>query len=87
VRVYREKAEAALADRLELVREGGEFDLSFRLPAPVNYEREYTTAIAMVEWEVEPEIELSDMDFKRYVLDQWEWGQVFAANTRSYLAA
>lgn len=82
---YREKVIAELDKRLEAARNGGRIDLGFHLPEPVDYTDSYDTAIAMLEWEVSDEIELSDVDFQRYVLNKWEWARVFAANTQSYL--
>lgn len=82
---YREKVIAELDTRLEQARNGGRINLGFSLPEPVDYTDSYNTALSMLEWEVTDEIELSESDFQRYVLNKWEWARMFAANTQAYL--
>lgn len=82
---YREKVIAELDTRLEQARNGGRINLGFTLPEPVDYTDSYDTAIQMLEWEVADQITLEQDDFKRYVLNKWEWARVFAANTQAYL--
>lgn len=57
------------------------------LPEPKDYTDEFDKAIAMVEWQVGDTIELSERDFQRYVLNQWEWAGAFAATTSTYLGS
>lgn len=83
--VYREKAIQALDDQLARARDRKSFSMSFYLPVPKDYTESYDTAIQMLEWETEDIIELSQRDFERYVLNQWEWAQAFAASTSMYL--
>ena len=75
-----------LDERLEQAREGKRIDLVLRLPEPVDYTGSYDTALAMLEWEVEDTVQLSQHDFERYVQNNWEWGALWAANTQSSLA-
>lgn len=82
---YREKVIEELDTRLEQARSGGVINLGFRLPEPIDYTSAYDTALAMCEWSVSDSLELGQHDFERYVLNQWEWAGMFAANTQSYL--
>jgi hypothetical protein len=83
---YREKAVEILDERLQQAREGKRINLVVRLPEPVDYTESYNTALSMLEWEIEDQVELDQHDFERYVENKWEWQQMFAANTQSYLA-
>lgn len=82
---YRTIAIRELDDRLRRTREGEPINLSFRLPAPEDYTEQYDIAIAMVEWEVGEEIELTRMEFEQFVLNKWSWNRSFAASTDAYL--
>lgn len=82
---YREKVIEELDVRLEQARTGGRINLGFALPEPVDYTDAYDTAIGMLEWEIGDEVTLEEEDFKRYVLNKWEWARAFAASTKAYL--
>jgi hypothetical protein len=86
--IYRQKVVAELEIRLEQAKNGRDIDPGFLhlLPIPRDYTEEYDRALAVCEWEVGAEIQLTQEDFNRYVLDQWEWHQAFAASTAVYLA-
>lgn len=81
---YQQKAVEELRARLARA-EDGDIDLVFDLPKPVDYTESYEDAIQMIEWEIDGDITLDHQLFQRYVLNKWEWQQVFAAATRSYL--
>lgn len=84
--VFREKVIQVLDERLASARAGRKIELYIALPEPRDYTEEFDRAIAMVQWEEGNQITLSESDFKRYVLNQWEWAQAFAASTQGYLA-
>jgi hypothetical protein len=83
---FRKAVIKALDERLEQARAGKQVELLIRLPEPVDYTYSYDTALAMLDWEVEDTVQLSQHDFERYVQNDWEWKQHWAANTGSYLA-
>lgn len=85
--VFREKVIEALDKRLEAARNGGKIDLRIGLPEPLDYTDSFERAIAMVEWAEGNTVELSERDFQRYVLNDWEWAVAFAQNTGSYLVS
>jgi hypothetical protein len=72
---------------LEKAKKGKEFDrfaLS-RLPVPENHLADYKRALKMLGHEVKDTVELSQTDYCRYVLDEWEWQHSFTTNTASYI--
>jgi hypothetical protein len=83
--LFREKLIEVLDERLARARAGDKVELWIRLPEPEDYTAQFDQAIAMVEWAEGDTIELSEKDFSRYVLGQWEWAKAFAANTESYV--
>lgn len=57
---------------------------SIHLPKPNSYVKEYEKAIKMIEYETREEIEISEVDFERYFLDEWNWKTSFLTNTTMY---
>ena len=53
---------------------------------PVDFCKEYDKAISMLEWNVEEEVELDQIEFERYVRDNWDWKKQFLASNSSYSA-
>ncbi len=49
----------------------------FRATPPRSYEREYDRALAMLELSLTDPVELSEDDFSRFILDEWEWKDDF----------
>jgi excinuclease UvrABC nuclease subunit len=83
---WREKFIEALDERLAQAKAGKPVSIFFSLPEPVNYTEAFDQAILMVEWAQGAIITLDERDFRRYVMNQWEWAKVFAENTASYAA-
>ncbi|SRR6266581_835277 len=81
---YRERVIEELDKRLAEARNGGRINLGFALPEPVDYTDDYDQAIEMFTWHEGDSVVLDQEQFKQYVLDQWGWGRLFAANTLSY---
>ena len=77
-----EQLDKALKD----AREGKRFQTSFQLPAPVDQTPEYDVAIDMCGWEIDKEIELSQEEFRQYVLDDWVWKDNWLYSNTMYLA-
>lgn len=67
-------------------QDGVQFPVFKYLPLPEEHTDDYNRVIALMEWEVDSQVELSESDFRQYVLNDWSWSHSFAANTRSYLA-
>lgn len=57
----------------------------YELPMPEDHTREYDVAIEMLHHDTRDVLVLSNQDFQRYHMNQWEWTQSFTANTESYV--
>ena len=47
---------------------------------------DYERVLSMLSLSLDDEVKLGEADYRRYVLDEWEWQGSFATNTTSYLA-
>lgn len=81
---YRERLIEELDRRLEDARNGKSIDLYFNFPEPEDHTKDYDRVIKMLEMSIEDELELSQVDFTRYVMDDWEWRRAWLQNTVSY---
>lgn len=82
---YRAKWIALLDERLRDAERGHKINRLFALPEPEDHTADFDTALRMLEWEVEGEVELTRRDFERFVENRWEWAQSFATSTVSYI--
>lgn len=93
---YREQALARIeeaVDRLKrqvmALREGEAVGLAaihFSLPAPISHLREYEQAMKMLEMSVDEDISISEEDFGRYVMDEWDWKDSWEQTKLAYSA-
>lgn len=83
--VYRQKAVAALKDAAEKAETGGEIKLRFELVEPVSQVKEYDRAIAMLTMSVDNEIELGQVEFNQFVMDDWQWSAATKFANSRYL--
>lgn len=84
---YRKKVIEVLDRRLKAARDGGKINTYIQLPEPVDYSARFDEVLEQLRWDTRDEIDLPPIDFNRFVLNQWEWRQEFAANTASYVAS
>jgi len=85
LQAYKEKSIELLNEHIERIRNGSIEKIYVSLPQPQNYEKEYDLAIDMVEWHQDNIIELDDMDFDRYVRDNWQWKHNFQTVNSTYV--
>ena len=80
----------AVIGKLELllnsIKDGGKIKTEVDMPdpEPESHVKDYETAIRMVEMNVEDVIELTDLEFKQYVMDEWSWSVRFSSSSSSY---
>jgi hypothetical protein len=74
---FREQAVSELYRRVTDIQHEKTTSLEFNLPAPQSHEGDYDTVLTMLEMTTETEIELTEHDFRRYVMDQWDWSANF----------
>lgn len=65
---------------------GKQIKRMFTLPVPENHTDDFNTAIKMLDWHTEDDIELEQHEFEQYVENRWAWRASFAANTQSYVS-
>ena len=53
---------------------------------PVSFAKEYDSIIRKLELSHDEIIQLSDAEFEKYVMDNWQWKQEFTNQTIGYLA-
>src|SRR4051812_25237278 len=56
-------------------------------PPPEDHTDDYDDAIQMMEWSTDDEIELTQGQFKQYVMDDWGWKDSWVASTSAYIEA
>lgn len=54
------------------------------LPKPTNYIKSYDDAIARIEHDIRPEVELDDRQFSAWVQDDWQWRGAFIGTASLY---
>jgi hypothetical protein len=81
---YIAKAQQSLTKRLAMLKEGQLVALTFTLKPPVDYTETYDNSIAMLEWNVESEVELEADEFRQLVRDEWDWTTDFLNSNSRY---
>jgi hypothetical protein len=83
---YVATVEAKLRDALARLKAGGKFDPHqfYDLAEPESFEKSYTRAIGMLELSEDDEIALSELDYQRFVQDEWEWKHSFDTSNNNY---
>lgn len=72
VESYMKEAHKQLADLKQQLLDG-KTDIKLNLVEPKNMEQNYNDILKMFEWEVKEEVELTQDEFKEYVLDQTDF--------------
>lgn len=81
---YREEAIRQLEEKLKNAKKG-HIDLYFNnLNKPSSAEKSYDEAISMVEFSINSHFDLDQRDYKKYVLDEWDWKTSFEHTKTSY---
>lgn len=81
---YRTRAIEILQGHINDIERGAVERVQVSLPRPEDHTKDYDRAIRMVEMSVDNEITLDEMDFQRYVLDDWNWKREFVATSAMY---
>lgn len=82
---YRARMIQELDSMLADAKAGRKIRRAIAMPEPEDHTPDYDRIIRMLEMSVNDVLELSEYDFSRYAMDQWEWAASFAANTASYV--
>jgi hypothetical protein len=82
---YRERMIKELDSMIADAKAGRRIRRHISMPEPEDHTGDYDRILRMLEMSVDETLELSEYDFSRYVMDQWEWAESFAVNTLSYV--
>lgn len=81
---YRKKAIELLDAELKKAKAGKQFQIYFSLGQPVDQTKDYDRVIGMLTLDTEDFILLSEVDYRQYVLDDWNWKANFMASNAFY---
>lgn len=56
------------------------------LPVPQDHTRDYDRVLRMLEMHAQPTIDVSQEDFAKYVMDDWQWRREFLNTSANYSA-
>lgn len=73
-----------LASKLDKLLTGNKINPNSNLPVPGDNLDEYDTAINMLEFTTNTEIELTQHQYHCYVEDKWDWQENFLTTISSY---
>lgn len=82
---YREEAIKELAEAINDAKAGKKIRRSLSLVEPMDQTKDYDRVIRMLEMSKDTIIEISEIDFAQYVLDDWRWKDQFTASNSRYL--
>jgi len=60
---------------------------SINLPKPVSYEECYDEVIKMLELSIDKEVDLCDDEFRKLVMDKWNWRNTFDVTNSTYFSS
>jgi hypothetical protein len=82
---YRKAATAELERHLARLKKGRPQRVYVSISEPMNMSREYERVIAMVEQNEDDVIQLSEDEFRHYIMDDWSWTNEWNTSMLSYL--
>ena len=83
-KIWQEKIVSGLADLLDKAKAGDYTKDGLYLETPKSYEKSYLKAIEMVTMSVDSVLELDQNEFDRYVMDNWQFSDVFKSTVSNY---
>lgn len=78
------KKMAAELKRLEGTDEEPDLNFLSDLPKPVSYEKSYTEAMEVLEWENESLVVLNWQQMSQWARDEWGWSKTFLRTNAGY---
>jgi len=81
---YQRKVLALLEERIAELKSGKVISHYISMPVPEDHTKDYDRILRMIEMHVEDTIVISQEDFAKYVMDDWEWKEKFLTTTAFY---
>lgn len=82
---WREYIIKQLDERLEDARSGRKVNHSFNIPSPEDHSVDYQRVIKMVEMSIEDTLKISENEFAKYVMDDWDWKVQWSGSNTMYM--
>lgn len=82
--IIRQRAEE-LVQGINAGKELPELNHVFNPVRPRSYLNDYDTIIQMLEMSVKDQLEISKRQFQSYVMDDWDWKDLFIGSTAQYV--
>jgi soluble cytochrome b562 len=80
---YRKQVIEELDKMISDAKDGKPIKRSIVLPEPSDHTEDYKVVIEMLEMSIDKTFEISQHEFRNYVLDKWDWSQMaFMANSK-----
>jgi len=70
---YHAEVVTRLTNALEKAKAGDEYIVNMALVQPQTFEKDYKTIIGMLNLDTVDLVELTEHEYKQYVLDEWHW--------------
>jgi len=84
--VYQNKVIEGLSKLLEEAKKKPDEPVThLNLPKPVSYVNEYDTVIGMIRMSSEFNIAITQDEYKKYVLNEWNWTNIFNSLKANYV--
>ena len=83
---YKEAALEELVQRIDDVKSGRVLGVNLFLQVPEDHTREYDALLEMLEMSVDQQITLTWSEFRKYVMDDWEWKEAWIGSNSAYMA-
>lgn len=81
---YKTKIVELLEQNLEEAKNGKNFDICINLSKPMDRTKDYNRIIGMLELCEEEEITLTEHEFAKYIMDEWDWKDQFLTSNAIY---
>lgn len=82
---YKAKQVELLEAQLKRLRAGKRLPMmGYYLPVPEDHTKDYDRVLRMLEMSLFDVVEISQEDFAKYVMDDWEWRRSFLASNSAY---
>ena len=72
---------------LQAAKDGKKINTIIHLIQPKDHTDDYDRVIGMLKMSVDNEIIVDDSDYRKFILDQWDWSRQFSSSSASYSAS
>lgn len=84
---YRQECMELLEKHLQALKADKRHIVIFMERPPEDHTDDYKRIVSMLEMSVDEVVELTELEFSQFVLDDWEWKERWTASNSKYMAA